>query len=145
MLEERKILVDTNILIYFFDKKDEYKNEQSKKILKTIFEAGIGVISIQNLAEFSSNAYRKKFIDSSKLNTIILDFMDVLKVVRYDEDEILRANTISQQYGIHFFDALIVAMMQKEKITRILTENEADFKKIDWIEPVNPFTHKEKD
>ena len=53
MLDERKILIDTNILIYFLDSGDSVKNEKSREILQTIFNSDIGVISIQNLAELN--------------------------------------------------------------------------------------------
>jgi len=50
----------------------------------------------------------------------------------------VRAISLNSQYGIQFWDALLVATMQRHGITTIFTENTGDFEKCPGIKAVNP-------
>ncbi|MEW6609810.1 MAG: hypothetical protein AB1414_20600, partial [bacterium] len=45
-------LIDTNILVYAYDTSEGIKHEKSKNLLKQIWEAGGGIVCVQNLMEF---------------------------------------------------------------------------------------------
>ena len=47
-----RCLVDTNVLVYAFDESDA-KHAIAETILKDLVNSGRGVVSVQNLTEFS--------------------------------------------------------------------------------------------
>jgi len=135
-----RLLIDSNVLVYAYDKTSE-KHETALKILERVMADESGVLSIQNLVEFARLVTEKlpKKISFEQARSIVLGLADSFEVVYYDPHAIARALAMCGSEKIHFFDALISATMEKEKIRIIITENEKDFKKIPWIEVVNPF------
>jgi len=53
------VLVDTNVLIYFYDNNTPKKQKRAELVLNRLREAGLGRLSTQNLAEFVNAAMRK--------------------------------------------------------------------------------------
>ena len=53
------ILVDTNVLVYFYDQNSSEKQERASLVLNRLREAGLGRLSTQTLAEFVNAAMRK--------------------------------------------------------------------------------------
>ncbi len=52
MLTLTTILVDTNLLVYAYDPRDEAKNERAQQVLRRLRRSRRRVISVQSLAEF---------------------------------------------------------------------------------------------
>ena len=134
-------LIDTNILVYAYDKSYLKKHKIAKVVVKTSWQTKSGVLSIQNLAEFYSIITRKvqKPIAISKAKQIILDLIEGFEILRYSEQTIVSAIDNQMIYGIPFRDSLIVATMEENGIDTIITENEKDFKKVEWLNVINPF------
>ena len=53
------ILVDTNVLVYFYDQNSPEKQACASRVLNGLREAGLGRLSTQALAEFINAAMRK--------------------------------------------------------------------------------------
>jgi len=137
----RMRLIDTNILVYAYDRSYLKKHKIAKEVVKTSWQTKSGVLSIQNLAEFYSIITRKvqKPIAISKAKQIILDLIEGFEILRYSEQTIVSAIDNQMIYGIPFWDSLIVATMEENSIDTIITENEKDFKKVEWLNVINPF------
>ncbi len=136
---DSKTFIDTNILVYSINK-DSSKYEIAKRLLIEHCKNGTAFLSAQNLAEFSFVVTEKdKLISPGEASQIVQSFIETMTVVAYHEGDVLRANQIKQSYGVPFYDALLVAVMEKAKIFTIVTNNERDFKKVNWLEVVNPF------
>tara|TARA_Y100000310_G_C20275273_1_gene619915 strand:+ start:216 stop:638 length:423 start_codon:yes stop_codon:yes gene_type:complete len=137
-------LVDSNILIYSVDNDEKDKHPIAKKILLEIIEDKIEIgLSTQNLSEFISVTTKKipQPISLENAREIILKLTKLsnLKILKINEETILMAIEISEKYSIHYWDALIAAVMKENNIHEIITENEKDFNKIPWITTTNPF------
>ena len=137
----RMRLIDTNILVYAYDRSYLKKHKIAKEVVKTSWQTKSGVLSTQNLAEFYSIITRKvqKPIAISKAKQIILDLIEGFEILRYSEQTIVSAIDNQMIYGIPFWDSLIVATMEENSIDTIITENEKDFKKVEWLNVINPF------
>ncbi len=135
-----KILIDSNILIYAYNNTSA-QYIKSEKIIEEALLNATGVVSCQNLAEFSRVVTEKipKRFSFEQARNIVLELSQGLEIITYDERTVADALSISANHGIHFFDALLVATMEKAGINTIVTENEKDFKKINWIKVINPF------
>jgi predicted nucleic acid-binding protein len=139
-----RILVDTNILIYAHHKREKDKHEQCAKIVNGLVDSDGIVLSIQNLVEFSRVLSEKALpsIDNELIRQYIFDLSEASTVISYSEHTIMAALMLSKQHKIHFFDALLAATMQENGISKILTENTKDFKKVKWLEAESPFEKK---
>jgi predicted nucleic acid-binding protein len=51
---------------------------------------------------------------------------------------VLSAIRIHREFDVPYWDALIAATMRENGVTRIYTEDEKSFRKIPWLEVVNP-------
>lgn len=134
-------LIDTNILVYAYDKSDLKKHKLAKEVVKAAWLTQSGVLSIQNLAEFYSIITRKiqKPVSTSQAKQIILDLSEGFEILKYSEQTIISAINNQMIYKIPFWDSLIVATMEENSIDTIITENEKDFKKVEWLNVINPF------
>jgi len=142
MTENKELkLLDSNILVYAYDKSEIKKHETAKELVKEKWKKEDSVLSIQNLAEFYSVITNKieKPLEINKAKQIVLDYIDGFEILRYNEKTVVEAINIQAIYKIPFWDALIVATMEENSIDTIITENEKDFKKVKWIKTINPF------
>ena len=143
---EDDILIDSNVLIYAFDKDENEKNPIARAILKRIFNGEMNAfLSTQNLSEFYYNVTKKikKPLEVTEAKEIISDLVSLsnIKIVKIDENTIINAIEISMKCNIHYWDALIAYVMKENNVYSIITENDKDFKKISWLKVINPFVH----
>jgi len=136
-----KVLVDSNILVYSIQRDAGKKHEISSTIIAELTASQRMCVSIQNLAEFSRIVLEKISppLNPETASGHVADFSKFSSTLRYNGKTILLAISISRQYRLHFFDALLAATMQENGIEEILTENVEDFSKIPWINAKNPF------
>ena len=135
-------LVDSNILIYAYEKEESHKKKISEEILNKCFAREINLaVTNQNLGEFSYVSTRKGKLNPEDLKKIINDIIISFNFIKinYTENTVTKTLNIIKDYPeIHFWDALIIATMKENNISSIYTENIKDFK-IEGITAVNPF------
>lgn len=136
-------LIDTNILVYAYDISEGTKHEVSKSLLKQVWEAGGGIVCLQNLMEFFVVITQKveNPIDVTEAKTIVEDILksDKWRVIDRDEDTFLSAIDLVSEHKIHLWDAVIGVCMKENEITEIVTENKEDFERISDIKVIVPF------
>lgn len=139
-----KILIDTNILVYAHHKKEGVRHTVSAELVNHFIDEETLILSIQNLAEFSRVLGEKVFppLDKNLIRQYVFDLAACSKVIPYNTHTVMDALSLSKEYQIHFFDALLAATMQENGIDVIYTENTKDFGKIPWLKAVNPFKTK---
>lgn len=152
MKEEEIFLIDTNLIIYAYEKEDSERKKKSLEILDKCYQNKIILaISNQNLAEFSSVILKKSrqssdlkksepaTIKSEEIKDIVKDISDFkgFKKFSYKRKTILFAIDISEKYQMSFWDSLIAATMIENGILNIYTENSKDFK-IPSLNVINP-------
>lgn len=141
MKEEEIFLIDTNLIIYAYEKEDSERKKKSLEILDKCYQNKIILaISNQNLAEFSSVILKKSKLNSEETKDIVKDISNFkgFKKLNYKRKTILSAIDISEKYQMSFWDSLIAATMIENGIFNIYTENSKDFK-IPSLNVVNPF------
>ncbi len=141
MTEDSKLfLVDTNILVYSYDKDEPSKRGKAEELLSKCFSGEISLaISIQNLAEFVSVTTRKSKLSFEQARINASDIIDTpnFKKIGYKAETIISAIEIMKEFKTSFWDSLLAATMRENGIFNIYTENVNDFK-IPWIKAVNP-------
>ena len=134
-------LVDTNIIVYAYEKENSLRKKKSLEILEKCYKKEIVLaVSNQNLAEFSVVSLKKLKLDANIVKDIVKDISNFegFKKINYKRKTILSAIGILEEYKMSFWDSLIAATMIENGILSIYTENSKDFK-ITSLNVVNPF------
>lgn len=140
MIISSSILFDTNILIYSLDAKSPYHNKAVNWRNKVETQKIAGVLSTQNLAEFS-----RVLLDSKQSNLLLMSSKIISEeIARYRNSQsgfsIIYPNSKSldifeklivsfhpQAKSQRIFDVFLVATMLGNNIFSILTANAKDF------------------
>jgi predicted nucleic acid-binding protein len=135
------VLIDTNILVYAYDRSAPQKQQQALDVLDYLVVRGSGAISTQVLAEFFVVVTRKiaaplsveeayKRLENYLLSWIVLETsgLIVLEAVRGVRD-----------YGMHFWDAQIWATARLNQIGSVLSEDFSTGSVIEGVRFVSPF------
>jgi len=123
-------LIDTNILIYFFDGK---LNANQKNVIIQMFENSFN-ISVITKIEFLGF---KDYFDDKKY-TKAIGFVNNAKVISLSDDLIDSIIRIKQKWNIKLGDSIIAATAIKNDLV-LVTRNQKDFEKIEGLKIFNPF------
>jgi predicted nucleic acid-binding protein len=134
-----KVFVDTNILVYAYDQKEEFKQSVAKGILRTLWDQDTGAVSMQVLQEFYSTVTRKLAIPLPKDEARLIVNYYARWCVETTPMEIKRAFQIEDEARINFWDAMIVAAAIRSGASRILSEDLNPGQTIAGIQIENPF------
>ena len=139
-MRERKVFLDTNIIIYAYDNSAGKKHEVAREILTGLWDSGLGVISTQVLQEFFINVTKKipKPIDIDLAKGIIEDFLR-WDVVVNDGECLLDAIDILVEHNYSFWDSMIIQAAVKGGAELLLTEDLEDGKVVKGVEIRNPY------
>lgn len=133
------IALDTNVLVYSEDKRDQSGRREIAKAL--ILELGLrgAIIPVQVLAELANVcAHKLKFVPADAVE-IIQAHLVVFDCPTSEPLDIIAASQISARYRISYFDALICAVASRARATVLLSEDMADGMEIDGLRIVDPF------
>lgn len=136
-------LIDSNIIVYAYDKSEKKKHEIAKNIVGKIWKGEeYAALSVQNLSEFfTSITIKRKSLSAKEASEVVHNFTEVScwQIFHVTEASIRLAASISANYAADYYDSLIAAVMKEHGIKEIITENEKDFTKIPGIKVINPF------
>jgi predicted nucleic acid-binding protein len=136
-------LLDTNVLVYAYDVSEKRRRGIAQNLVDEVWNAGGGVVTLQNLSEFFFAVTRKvrKPVPAVDAKTIVSDILRSSRWMVIDRNAVtvMKAMEIVATVRGPFWDALIAACMLEHGIEVIVTENEKDFKNIPGITVVNPF------
>ena len=131
---------DTNILVYAADRSEPEKRSQAQRLLKTAIENETGAVSVQVLGEFFSVATRRIPNPLSVEDAeAVIHRVAVLPVVELNWTLVRRAIETHKEYGITYWDSLIVAAAERADCTRIVSEDLNSGQSYHGITVVDPF------
>ncbi len=135
-----KTFVDTNILVYAYDRGAGDKHVQAQRAVEKLWEEGSGVLSTQVLQEFYVNVRRKarRPISISSARSLVADYMAWDPIVN-DGTSILEAMDAERRHKLSFWDALIVVAAQKVDADVILSEDFSHGQIFGAVRVLNPF------
>ena len=114
---------DTNVLVYAQDDSDPRKREIAIDLITHALEVNHdGCISTQVLQEFCNTMYKKTKRTRQEIDTLLDYFRDLLEI-DVTIDLVRHAIDVKEEYGIQFFDALIVSAAEKLGCTEIVSES----------------------
>lgn len=136
-----KTFVDTNVLVYAYDRGAGEKHERARALVETLWENGTGAISVQVLQELYVNIRRKarRPVSSDTARALVEDYLAWNPVVN-DGALLVAALGIERRYRISFWDAMIVAAADRAGAETLSSEDFNDGQKFDRVQVANPFT-----
>ena len=130
---------DTNVLVYAATKQDARKGEIAREIIShALIVNHDGCISTQVLAEFANTMIGKLHHDKESIDGFI-DYYRELLATDVTIDLVRRAMAVKEEYGLQFYDALIVATAEKLGCHEIVTEDLNPDQTYCGMAVVNPF------
>jgi len=130
---------DTNILVYAATDADPRKRDIARELIGHALEVNHdGCISTQVLQEFCNTLYKKTKRTKAEIDGM-LDYFRELLATDVTIDLVCRAMAVKEEYGLQFYDALIVATAAKLGCHEIVTEDLNPNQKYCGMAVVNPF------
>lgn len=135
----QKAFVDTNILIYAYDRSAGVKRERAREIVAQLWDSGNGVISTQVLQELCINLRRKASppLSVEETRTLIRDYLD-WEIVVNSAESVLGALELEAKYKISFWDALVLQAAEEAGAAIVYSEDLSSGQNYGPIRVVNP-------
>lgn len=131
--------LDTNVLVYAYDPSDPRKQKIAQGLVRRALADEI-TASSQVLGEFAATLLHKVTPPAKWADLIsILDALGPIHLVPLDGDVVIRAVQAHAQYGLHFYDGLIVATAECGGCQKIWSEDLNANQKYFGIRVENPF------
>lgn len=132
--------VDTNILVYAFDRSAGPKHTTAAQLMRDFWENETGCISIQVLQEFIVNVTRKIAtpLDHQTARQIVADLAQ-WRVHSPDVDDLLQALDLQERYSLSFWDAMVVQSAARLGCKQLLSEDLNHGQVYGEVVVVNPF------
>lgn len=112
---------DTNVLVYAYDATRPHKRRAAQELIRRAV-AGEVQTSIQVLSEFAATLLHKLSVPPAEVK-LILDALDPIRIIVPDREMVRRAVEARGAYGIHFYDAMIIAAAERAGSARIWSED----------------------
>ncbi|MBN2391732.1 MAG: PIN domain-containing protein [Anaerolineae bacterium] len=136
-----KVLIDTNVLVYAYDRADLVKQRRAIDLLGPIRAARMGIISAQTLSEFFSVTTRKltPSLTLTEAERQLHIFAAQWPVLPVTEKVVLEAVRGARVYQLHFWDAQIWAAARLNGVPLVFSEDCNTDAIIEGVRFINPF------
>lgn len=137
-----RVFVDTNLLVYAYDRSDPEKQRQALRILDRLALARMGVIDTQVVAEFFVAVTRKISAPLSMDDAYqrIQNYVRSWVVLDVSEMIVLEAVRGVRDHQFNFWDAQVWAAARLNQIPVVLSEDFNNGSTIEGVSFVNPFS-----
>jgi predicted nucleic acid-binding protein len=136
------ILVDTNVLVYFYDQNSPGKQARASLVLNRLREDGVGRLSVQTLAEFINAGMRK--LDPPLTAAQAMEqasyFAAAWPVLDLTPQIVLEAARGVRDHGLSYYDSQVWASARLNQIPVVFSEDFQDGQVLEGVRFVNPFT-----
>jgi predicted nucleic acid-binding protein len=115
--------LDTNVLVYAYDASDPRKQQIAQGLVRRAV-AGEIAASSQVLGEFAATLLHKITPPAKPEDLmVLLDTLGPINLVSIDGDVVLRAVQARAQYGVHFYEGMILAAAERGGCQKIWSED----------------------
>ena len=115
--------LDTNVLVCAYDPTDRGKQRVAQGLVRKALNGSM-VVSTQVLAEFAATLLHKMPRAAATADVIkALDALAPISAIVPDREMVRRAVEARAEYGIHFYDGMIVAAAERGGCHKIWSED----------------------
>ena len=139
-----KAFVDTNVLVYAYDRAAGAKRDLARDLLEALWNEGRGVLSTQVLQEFYVNIRRKARppVPQEEARALVADYL-VWDPIVNDGATVLEAIDVGHRYRLSLWDALIVVAARKGDASVLYSEDLNHGQTFGSVQVLNPFLESE--
>jgi predicted nucleic acid-binding protein len=136
-----RIFVDTNVLVYAYDRSEPQKQRQALRVLDRLAVSGVGVISTQVLSEFFVVVTRKIAAPLSvdEAHDRVKNYLQSWMVLDLTGMVVLEAVRGVRDHQFNFWDAQIWATARLNQIAVVFSEDFQVGTVVEGVHFVNPF------
>lgn len=135
------IFVDTNVLVYAYDRSEPQKQRQALRVLDRLAVTGVGVISTQVLSEFFVAVTRKIATPLSvdEAYDRVKNYLQSWRLLDLTGMVVLEAVRGVRDHQFNFWDAQIWAVARLNQIAVVFSEDFNVGAVVEGVRFVNPF------
>ena len=135
-----RAFVDTNVLVYAYDRAAGSKRERALDLVEKLWNEGRGVLSTQILQEFYVNIRRRTRppVSREEARRLVTDYLAWDPIVN-DGVAVLEAVDLGYRHRLSFWDALVVVAAVKGGASVIYSEDFNHGQQFGSVQVVNPF------
>lgn len=139
-----KFLIDTNILVYAYDRSEIEKQKKAADILDALVQNYAGVLSAQILSEFFIVATKKipSPLTVDEAYTSITNYIRSWQIIDINSFIILEAIRGVKAHNLSYWDSLIWATARMNQIPTVLSEDFSNNSIVEGVRFINPFKQK---
>ncbi len=136
------ILLDTNVLVYSFDRAEPEKRAQAMKVILELQSASLGCLSVQCLSEFVNATTRRKtpILTLEEAAVHVDDFLAAFPTFPLTSTIIIEALRGAREHSVSYYNAQIWACAHLNQIPVIFSEDFSGGRVIEGVRFVNPFS-----
>lgn len=136
-----RVFVDTNILVYAYDRSEPKKQEQALEVLDRLAVSETGVISTQVLAEFYVAVTREITypLNAGEAYDRVKNYLQSWMVSELTGMIVLEAARGVRDYQFNFWDAQIWATARLNQIPVVFSEDFSPGEVVEGVRFVSPF------
>jgi predicted nucleic acid-binding protein len=136
-MTDKSVFIDTNILVYAYDRTAGEKHNRSKKLISKLWNVSLlPFISIQVLNEFFVNLYRKNK-DFALSSELVKDYCS-WNIINNDMEVLLASLSIMKKYQLSFWDSSIIAAANLAGVEELWSEDLSDGQVYENVKVINP-------
>lgn len=136
-----EILVDSNLLVYAYDRSEPAKQRTAARVLDRLFDSRTGVLTAQVLAEFFVVVTRRITapLDLRTAAERVHNFVLSWPVLEVTPLVVLEATRGAAVHQLHYWDAQLWATARLNQIELILTEDLPSGQVVEGVRFSDPF------
>jgi predicted nucleic acid-binding protein len=136
-----RVLVDTNVLVYAYDRSEPTRQQQALDVLERLALTGAGAITTQVLAEFFVTVTRKLAAPLSVADAYVRveNYLRVWTVYDLSGLVVLEAARGVRDHQLNFWDAQIWAAARLNQLPVVFSEDFNIGATLEGVRFVNPF------
>ncbi|MFH1351696.1 MAG: PIN domain-containing protein [Pseudomonadota bacterium] len=119
-----KVFIDSNIIVYAYDSHEPAKQTKAQALLTSAIKEESAMLSVQVLGEFFVVVTRRiknpLSVDEAEK---IVNILATLPVSEIDLSLVRRAIETQKEYGISYWDSLIISTAKRAGCTKVLSED----------------------
>jgi predicted nucleic acid-binding protein len=133
-----RVLVDSNVLLYCYDRSDPAKQHQALEVVDELTTTGAGAFSTQVLGEFFVNAVRKLAMPLEEATVRIDHYLRAWQVFDVTSRVVEEAVRGVRAYRLNYWDAQIWAAARVYGLSAIFSEDFSVGAALEGVRFVNP-------
>ena len=131
--------LDTNVLVYLVDGRDPVRQARAREVVERAVLTGRCILSVQNLGEFFVVAVCKGLATPAAAQQAVDDLTVAFTIASPTAADARGAVTAAVAGRFAYWDALLLATLERAGCTTLLSEDMGDGAALGGIDVRNPF------